>query len=92
MRDRSDFGAQQHRRIVAIHAELANALSGEIEPERASALVAQLALATVDAAFGTCRKFHDDGQYAGLKAVFDDDGLRYCCTGKPQHCTRVIVQ
>jgi hypothetical protein len=83
---------EQRQRIDSFHAELADALSGELEPERAAALVTQLAVAAAQSLSGVCRKTHDDGEYADLRPVFDDDGLRYCCTGSPPHCTEVITQ
>lgn len=92
MPDRRGYDDRQYRRIEEMHAELADALRGEVEPERAAGLVAQLALAAADAVTGSCRKRHDDSNYADLRPVLDDDGLRYCCTGNPQHCTEVIVQ
>jgi hypothetical protein len=83
---------QQLQRMEKVHAELIDALRGEVEPERAASLVAQMALVAAAAVSGTCRKHHDNGEYADLRPVYDDDGLRYCCTGSPQHCTEVIVQ
>lgn len=74
------------------YAELVDALRGEVEPERAAALVVQLAAAAATTAVsGTCRQPHDDGEYADLRPVLDDDGLRFCCTGSPQHCSGVIA-
>jgi len=91
MHDPQDF-RDGRQRIEEVHAELAQALGGQLEPERAAALIAQLAEATAQSVSGVCRKQHDDGNYADLRPVLDDDGLRYCCTGLPQHCTAVLVQ
>lgn len=52
----------------------------------------QLAQATVQTVSGQCRKPHGDGGYAELRPIYDEDGLRYCCTGDPPHCTAVIAE
>lgn len=91
MYERPQFPDRQQR-IDEVHDELIDALRGRVEPERAAALVAQLALVAAQTMSGLCRKSHDDGEYADLRPVLDDDGLRYCCTGNPQHCTEVITQ
>jgi hypothetical protein len=84
--------ADLEQRLDEAHAELVDALRGEVEPERTAFLVARMASLAADAVSGTCRKHHDNGGYADLRPVYDDDGLRYCCTGRPQHCTHVIVE
>jgi hypothetical protein len=91
MYDPPEF-SDREQRIEEVHAKLADALGGELEPERAAALVAELAVAAAQSLSGVCRKRHDDGEYADLRPVLDDDGLRYCCAGRPQHCTEVISQ
>jgi hypothetical protein len=79
-------------RLEEAHAELVDALRGEVEPERAAALVARMAVAAAEALNGECRKEHDDGQWAALIPVYDDDGLRFCCTGSPSHCSDPIAR
>lgn len=77
-------------RLDEAHTELVDALRGEVEPERAAALVAQMAVAAAESLAGECRKNHDDGQWASLIPVYDDDGLKFCCTGSPSHCSDAI--
>jgi hypothetical protein len=83
---------RQTEHIEEVYVQLTESLSGQIEPERAAALVAGLAVAAAQAVGGVCRREHNDGNYAELRPVYDNDGVRYCCTGDPQHCSTVIAQ
>lgn len=80
------------QRLDEAHSELVDALRGSVEPERAAALVAQMAVTAAEALTGDCRKDHEDGQWAVLIPVYDEDGLRFCCSGSPPHCSEPISQ
>jgi hypothetical protein len=82
----------EFRRLDEMHAQLADALRDEVEPDRAAAIVTRLALAAAQAVAGTCRQQHSDGHYAELRPVLDADGLRFCCIGDPPHCSGLVDQ
>jgi hypothetical protein len=75
-----------------LYSRLTDALSGEVDPVQAASLVAELAFSAALTLSGQCQRSHDNGDYAELRPVFDDQGLRYCCTGSPRHCTNVIAE
>lgn len=77
--------------IERLNAELSDALRRNADADEVASFVTQILAASVQAATGECRLDHDDGKYAGVRPVLGKAGVTFCCTGKPTHCSDVVV-